>query len=68
MITKQEPIYKDKFYCTKCNHAYEINTMDCQVCGYNLSATFKVDERYCDLVQFRALRSMRKYNVKMGNI
>lgn len=68
MISKQEPVYKDKFYCKGCKHAYEIHTMECQVCGYNLSAVFKVDERYSDLVQFRALRSMRRYNVKMGNV
>lgn len=67
MITKKEPVYKDKFYCNACKHAYEIHTSDCQVCGHPLAAVFKVDERYTDLIQFNALRSMRKYKEQMGN-
>jgi len=68
MITNKEPVYTEKSYCNKCKHAYEIRTMECQVCGYNLPAVFKVDERYSDLTQFRALRSMKRYNEKMGNV
>lgn len=68
MITNKEPVYTEKFYCKGCNHAYEIRMMECQVCGYHLSAVFKVDERYANLTQFRALRSMKRYNEKMGNV
>lgn len=68
MITKQEPKYTDKFYCNKCKHAYQIHSSNCEVCGHPLAAVFKVDERYSDLTQFRASRSMRRYNIKMGNV
>lgn len=65
MITKSEPVYTNKEYCTECKHLFDVYSSSCQLCGCYHTSTLKVDERYAAMVQFRATRSMKQYKSQM---
>ncbi|AFA44456.1 hypothetical protein [Klebsiella phage phiKp_21] len=53
----------EKKYCTKCLTAYTIQGMICcSNCQSTDAQTFLVDDRYTDLIQFKANRNLKHFS------